>query len=121
MKILIQEDKLKKVMKKFLFEQEKPKDKIVLVHHSNPQRGLSLLVDVFERLCEEYDNIEKSSKADGSWLKSIDGKPWSPTKEAKELGLELPADVVKIETDSNNGKIQFETITKNLQQAEKLI
>jgi hypothetical protein len=40
---------------------------------------------------------------------------------AKELGLELPADIVKIETDSNNGKIQFETITKNLQQAEKLI
>jgi hypothetical protein len=39
-------------------------------------------------LLEEYDNIEKSSKADGSWLKSIDGKPWSPTKEAKELGLE---------------------------------
>jgi hypothetical protein len=39
-------------------------------------------------LLEEYDNIEKSSKADGSWLKSIDGKPWNPTKEAKELGLE---------------------------------
>jgi UDP-glucose:(glucosyl)LPS alpha-1,2-glucosyltransferase len=38
--------------------QEKPIDKIVLVHHSSPQRGLSLLVDVFERLCEEYDNIE---------------------------------------------------------------
>jgi glycosyltransferase involved in cell wall biosynthesis len=38
--------------------QKKPKDKIVLVYHSNPQRGLSLLVDVFERLCEEYDNIE---------------------------------------------------------------
>jgi len=39
-------------------------------------------------LLEEYDNIEKTSKADGSWLKSIDGKPWSPTKDAKELGLE---------------------------------
>jgi hypothetical protein len=39
-------------------------------------------------LIEEYNNIEKSSKADGSWLKSIDGKPWSPTKDAKELGLE---------------------------------
>jgi len=45
--------------------QEKPKDKIVLVHHSNPQRGLSLLVDVFERLCEEYDNIEL--KVHSSW------------------------------------------------------
>lgn len=45
--------------------QQKPKDKIVLVHHSNPQRGLSLLVDVFERLCEEYDNIEL--KVHSSW------------------------------------------------------
>jgi glycosyltransferase involved in cell wall biosynthesis len=45
--------------------QEKPKDKIVLVHHSNPQRGLSLLVDVFERLCKEYDNIEL--KVHSSW------------------------------------------------------
>ena len=38
--------------------QEKPTDNIVLVYHSSPQRGLSLLVDVFEKLCEEYDNIE---------------------------------------------------------------
>ena len=45
--------------------QEKPKDKITLVHHSNPERGLSLLVDVFERLCEEYDNIEL--KVHSSW------------------------------------------------------
>jgi glycosyltransferase involved in cell wall biosynthesis len=45
--------------------QQKPKDKIVLVHHSNPQRGLSLLVDVFERLCKEYDNIEL--KVHSSW------------------------------------------------------
>lgn len=45
--------------------QEKPTDKIVLVHHSNPQRGLSLLVDVFEKLCEKYDNIEL--KVHSSW------------------------------------------------------
>jgi glycosyltransferase involved in cell wall biosynthesis len=44
---------------------EKPKNKIVLVYHCNPQRGLSLLVDVFERLCEEYDNIEL--KVHSSW------------------------------------------------------
>lgn len=44
---------------------KKPKDKIVLVHHCNPQRGLSLLVDVFERLCEEYHNIEL--KVHSSW------------------------------------------------------
>jgi glycosyltransferase involved in cell wall biosynthesis len=45
--------------------QEKPKNKIVLVHHSNPQRGLSLLIDVFERLCKEYDNLEL--KVHSSW------------------------------------------------------
>lgn len=45
--------------------QEKYKDKITLVHHCNPQRGLSLLIDVFERLCEEYDNIEL--KIHSSW------------------------------------------------------
>ena len=44
---------------------EKPKDKIVLVHHCNPLRGLSLLVDVFQRLCEEYDDIEL--KVHSSW------------------------------------------------------
>jgi glycosyltransferase involved in cell wall biosynthesis len=37
---------------------KKSKDKITLVYHSNPNRGLLLLVDVFEKLCEEYDNIE---------------------------------------------------------------
>jgi glycosyltransferase involved in cell wall biosynthesis len=52
--------------------QEKPKDKIVLVHHSNPQRGLSLLVDVFEKLCEEYDNIEL--KIHSSWSIYEDSK-----------------------------------------------
>jgi glycosyltransferase involved in cell wall biosynthesis len=45
--------------------QEKPTNKIVLVHHSNPQRGLSLLIDVFEKLCEEYNNIEL--KVHSSW------------------------------------------------------
>ena len=40
---------------------------------------------------------------------------------AKELGLDLPADVLKIESDSNVGKTNFESITKNLQQAEKLL
>ena len=45
--------------------QRKPKDKIIIVHHSNPQRGLSLLIDVFEKLCEEYDNIEL--KVHSSW------------------------------------------------------
>jgi glycosyltransferase involved in cell wall biosynthesis len=45
--------------------QEKPKNKIVLVHYSNPHGGLSLLVNVFEKLCEEYNNIEL--KVHSSW------------------------------------------------------
>lgn len=38
--------------------QKKSQNKISLVHCSSPQRGLSLLVDVFEKLCNEYSNIE---------------------------------------------------------------
>jgi glycosyltransferase involved in cell wall biosynthesis len=37
---------------------EKPKDTIRLVYTSTPQRGLDILVAVFEKLCEKYDNIE---------------------------------------------------------------
>lgn len=36
---------------------EKPKDEIRLIYTSTPQRGLSILVPVFEKLCEKYDNI----------------------------------------------------------------
>jgi glycosyltransferase involved in cell wall biosynthesis len=52
--------------------QEKPKDKIILVHQSNPKRGLYLLVDIFEKLCEEYDNIEL--KVHSSWSIYMDPK-----------------------------------------------
>lgn len=45
--------------------QNKPEDKIVLFHQCSPQRGLSLLVDVFEKLCEEYNNLEL--KVHSSW------------------------------------------------------
>ena len=38
--------------------QKKSQNKISLIYSSSPQRGLSLLVDVYERLCEEYDNLE---------------------------------------------------------------
>jgi len=37
---------------------EKPKDKIRLVYSSTPQRGLDILIPVFDKLCEKYDNIE---------------------------------------------------------------
>ena len=36
---------------------EKPKDKINLVYFSTPHRGLDILVPVFEKLTEKYDNI----------------------------------------------------------------
>lgn len=36
----------------------KPKDKIKLIYHSTPHRGLELLVPVFEKLCEKHDDIE---------------------------------------------------------------
>jgi glycosyltransferase involved in cell wall biosynthesis len=38
--------------------EEKSKDKIIIIHQPSPQRGLSLLVDVFEKLSREYENIE---------------------------------------------------------------
>ena len=44
---------------------EKPKDKIVLVHHCNPERGLPILINAFEKLSEEYDNVEL--KVHSSW------------------------------------------------------
>lgn len=45
--------------------QKKPKDKIVIVHHCNPQRGLPVLINVFEKLAKEYNNIEL--KVHSSW------------------------------------------------------
>lgn len=36
---------------------DKPKDEIRLVYTSTPQRGLSILLPVFEKLAEKYDNI----------------------------------------------------------------
>jgi UDP-glucose:(glucosyl)LPS alpha-1,2-glucosyltransferase len=38
--------------------QSKPENKISLIYTSTPHRGLDILVNVFEKLCEEYDNIE---------------------------------------------------------------
>lgn len=36
---------------------EKPTDKIRLIYASTPQRGLELLIPVFEALCKKYDNL----------------------------------------------------------------
>lgn len=36
----------------------KPTDKIKLIYHTTPHRGLELLVPVFEKLAEKHDNIE---------------------------------------------------------------
>lgn len=37
---------------------EKPKNKINLIYHSTPYRGLKILFNTFKRLCKEYDNLE---------------------------------------------------------------
>lgn len=37
---------------------EKPKDKIKIIYHTTPHRGLGLLVPVFISLAEKYENIE---------------------------------------------------------------
>jgi len=36
----------------------KPTDKIKLIYHTTPHRGLEILVPVFEELCKTHDNIE---------------------------------------------------------------
>ena len=38
--------------------QPKPENKISLIYTSTPHRGLDILVNVFEKLCEEYDNLK---------------------------------------------------------------
>jgi len=37
---------------------QKEFDKIRLIYHTTPHRGLQILVPVFEKLCEKFDNIE---------------------------------------------------------------
>ena len=37
---------------------EKPTDKIKLIYHTTPHRGLNILCSVFDQLCNEHDNIE---------------------------------------------------------------
>ena len=39
-------------------EHKKPTDKIRLAYWATPHRGLNVLVPVFQKLCEKYDNIE---------------------------------------------------------------
>lgn len=39
-------------------QHEKPKDKIRLGYWSTPHRGLNILLPVFKKLCEHYDNLE---------------------------------------------------------------
>jgi len=37
---------------------DKPKDKIKLIYHTTPHRGLEILAPVFKKLSEKYDNLE---------------------------------------------------------------
>lgn len=39
-------------------QHSKPTDKIRLIYTSNPARGLNLLCDVFEKIADEYDDVE---------------------------------------------------------------
>jgi UDP-glucose:(glucosyl)LPS alpha-1,2-glucosyltransferase len=39
-------------------EHDKPTDKIRLAYWATPHRGLNILIPVFQKLCEKYDNIE---------------------------------------------------------------
>jgi glycosyltransferase involved in cell wall biosynthesis len=48
---------LQNAMEPILYK-EKSKDKIKIIYHTTPHRGLELLLPVFEKLAEEYDNIE---------------------------------------------------------------
>jgi hypothetical protein len=36
----------------------KSKERIKLIYHTTPHRGLQILVPVFEKLCEWHDDIE---------------------------------------------------------------
>ena len=38
-------------------EAEKADDRINLIYHTTPHRGLNILAPVFDKLCEKYDNI----------------------------------------------------------------
>lgn len=38
-------------------DHEKEDDKINLIYHTTPHRGLNILTPVFDKLCEKYDNI----------------------------------------------------------------
>lgn len=40
-----------------LEKKEKPKDKIRLIYHTTPHRGLHILVPIFNELCKKYNNI----------------------------------------------------------------
>ncbi len=42
----------------FLHEHKNTSDKIKLIYHPTPHRGLEILVPVFEALCKEFDNLE---------------------------------------------------------------
>lgn len=37
---------------------DKPTDKIKLIYHTTPHRGLNILVPVFKKLCENFDDLE---------------------------------------------------------------
>ena len=41
-----------------IYTNEKSKEKVKIIYNTTPHRGLEILVPVFDKLCERYDNIE---------------------------------------------------------------
>ena len=61
--------------------QLKPENKISLIYTSTPHRGLDILVNVFEKLCEEYDDVEVGGPFfSGNW-----GIIYDETYEEKQI------------------------------------
>lgn len=51
---------------------KKESDEIILCYLSNPNRGLSLLVDIFDTLCKEYSNLQLNVYSSWSIYKDLD-------------------------------------------------
>ena len=82
--------------------------KIKLIYHSTPHRGLEILVPVFQKLCEKYDNLELdvfSSFSIYGWKER--DEPYKPIFDACEADPKI----------NYHGTMVNEEVRKALQQA----